>query len=52
MTVSQFGIAWVSSGNIMVGVWFIGYTAIVNSLIFYVHERIWNRVAAGKEILT
>jgi uncharacterized membrane protein len=51
MTISQFVIGYISSGNIWIGIGMIGYGAIVNSTIFYLHERIWNRVRLGKKII-
>jgi uncharacterized membrane protein len=51
MTISQFGIGWLSSGNWVVGLGMVGYSAIVNSIIYYLHERVWNKVKAGKQIL-
>jgi uncharacterized membrane protein len=51
MTMSQFLIGYISSGNPWIGIGMIGYSAIVNSLIFYIHERLWNKTSIGKEVI-
>jgi len=52
MTVTQFTIGYMSSGSINTALLFLGWATIVNSLIFFIHERVWNRISLGKQIIT
>jgi uncharacterized membrane protein len=49
VTLSNFAGAWWVSGSFSAGLAFAGYAILVNSLLYYLHERGWNRVAWAKE---
>lgn len=48
VTLSNFIGAWWVSGSISAGMAFAGYAVIANSLLYYLHERGWNRVSWAK----
>jgi len=50
MFVSLFIAAWSASGNPLTGVEFVGWSIVVNTILFYSHERLWNRISWGKEV--
>lgn len=50
VTLSNFAGAWWVSGSVTAGVAFASYAVIANSILYYLHERGWNRVAWAKEI--
>ena len=43
-------IGWYTTGSIMFGLGLAGFTTIVNSCIYFLHERIWNRSSWGKRV--
>lgn len=49
VTLSNFAGAWWTSGSIESGLKFAGYAIIANSILYFVHERIWNRVGWARE---
>jgi uncharacterized membrane protein len=49
VTLSNFLGAWLASGSLSAGLKFAGYAILVNSLLYYLHERFWNRVEWAKE---
>lgn len=48
VTLSNFAGAWWVSGSFTAGVAFAGYAILVNSLLYYLHERGWNQVGWAK----
>jgi uncharacterized membrane protein len=48
VTLSNFAGAWWTSGSIESGLKFAGYAIIANSILYYLHERGWNRVGWAK----
>ena len=50
VTLSNFVGAWWVSGSIAAGLGFAGFALIVNSCLYYLHERAWNRVDWAKYI--
>jgi uncharacterized membrane protein len=50
VTITNFIGGWLSSGDWKVGVGVVTFALLVNSVIYYFHERAWNRIDAGKEI--
>jgi uncharacterized membrane protein len=49
VTLSNFVGAWWVSGSLMSGLGFAGFALVVNSVLYYFHERTWNRIEWGKE---
>ena len=48
VTVTNFFGGWIASGNPWVGLGVVGFALIVNSTLYYFHERAWNRILWGK----
>ena len=49
VTLSNFAGAWLASGSIATGLKFAGYAIIANSILYYLHERGWNRISWAKD---
>ena len=52
ITASNFAAGWFASGNPWVGLQVAGIALVVNSTIYYFHERAWNRASWGKKVET
>lgn len=50
VTMSNFLGAWWVSGSFGAGLTFAGFALVVNSALYYFHERTWNRLDWAKEI--
>ena len=50
VTITNFIGGWLASGSWQVGLGVVSFALVVNSILYYVHERVWNRIDAGKEI--
>lgn len=50
VTLSNFLGAWWTSGSMAAGLGFAGFALVVNSALYFVHERAWNRVSWAKDI--
>jgi uncharacterized membrane protein len=50
VTITNFIGGWLVSGNPWVGLGVVSFALVVNSVLYYFHERVWNRIDAGKEI--
>jgi uncharacterized membrane protein len=50
VTITNFIGGWLASGSWQVGLGVVGFALVVNSFLYFLHERVWNRIAAGKEI--
>jgi uncharacterized membrane protein len=48
VTITNFFGGWIASGNPWVGLGVVSFALVVNSIIYYFHERAWNRINAGK----
>jgi uncharacterized membrane protein len=48
-TLSNFVGAWWTSGSWQVGLSFAGFALVMNSILYYFHERIWNKADWAKE---
>jgi uncharacterized membrane protein len=48
VTITNFVGGWIASGNPWVGLGVVGFALVVNSILYYFHERAWNRIDAGK----
>jgi len=51
ISTQYFAVGWWVSGNPWVGVGAVGAALIVNSILYYLHERAWNRVQWGKRAM-
>jgi uncharacterized membrane protein len=49
VTLSNFVGAWWVSGSIAAGLGFAGFALVVNSALYFIHERAWNRVGWAKD---
>jgi len=48
VTITNFFGGWLASGNPWVGLGVVSFALVVNSILYYFHERIWNRIDWGK----
>ena len=48
VTITNFFGGWLASGNPWVGLGVVSFALVVNSILYYFHERAWNRIDAGK----
>ena len=51
VTITNFIGGWLASGSWAVGLGVVSFALVVNSVLYYFHERAWNRIDAGKEIV-
>jgi len=49
VTLSNFAGAWWVSGSIAAGLGFAGFALVVNSALYFIHERAWNRIGWAKD---
>jgi uncharacterized membrane protein len=42
--------AWWASGNLASGLSFAAYAIVANSILYYLHERSWNKIGWAKDI--
>ena len=42
VTITNFIGGWLASGNPWVGLGVVSFALVVNSILYFVHERIWN----------
>jgi|694.fasta_scaffold13623_5 uncharacterized membrane protein len=52
VTLSNFLGAWWVSGSFAAGVGFASFALVVNSVLYFLHERAWNRVGWAKDANT
>ena len=50
VTITNFVGGWLASGSWMVGLGVVSFALVVNSIIYFFHERAWNRSAWGKTV--
>lgn len=50
VTVTNFIGGWLASGSWVVGLGVVSFALVVNSVLYYFHERIWNRITWGKDV--
>jgi uncharacterized membrane protein len=48
VTITNFFGGWLASGNPWVGLGVVSFALVVNSVMYYFHERAWNRIDWGK----
>lgn len=49
VTITNFIGGWLASGSWAVGLGVVSFALVVNSMLYFVHERVWNRIQWGKE---
>ena len=49
VTITNFFGGWIASGNPWVGLGVVSFALVVNSILYYFHERTWNRINWGKQ---
>ena len=47
-SLTTFIIAWILTGDLLIGVSIGSIEAIVKVLLYYLHERIWNNISWAK----
>ena len=50
VTITNFFGGWISSGNPWVGLGVVSFALVVNSILYYFHERSWNASDYGRTI--
>jgi uncharacterized membrane protein len=50
VTITNFFGGWIASGNPWVGLGVVTFALIVNSIMYFFHERAWNASDWGKNI--
>jgi uncharacterized membrane protein len=50
VSITNFFGGWLSSGSWKVGLGVVSFALVVNSLMYFLHERIWNVVNWGKAL--
>jgi len=48
VTVTNFVGGWLASGSWKIGLGVVGFALVVNSILYFFHERLWNRIQSGK----
>ena len=51
VTITNFFGGWMASGNPWVGLGVVSFALVVNSILYFFHERVWNRSDWGKEVV-
>ena len=51
VTITNFFGGWLASGNPWVGLGVVSFALVVNSILYFFHERVWNRSDWGKEVV-
>jgi uncharacterized membrane protein len=50
VTITNFVGGYLASGSWKVGLGVVGFALVINSTLYYFHERAWNRINAGKTV--
>jgi uncharacterized membrane protein len=50
VTITNFVGGYLASGSWVVGLGVVSFALVVNSILYFFHERIWNRIDAGRQI--
>ncbi len=50
ITLSNFSLTYFLTGSWQTGLAFVGLATIVNTIVYALHERGWNRIQWGKKI--
>jgi uncharacterized membrane protein len=51
VTITNFVGGYLASGSWKVGLGVVSFALVVNSILYFFHERAWNRINAGKEVV-
>ena len=51
VTITNFVGGYIASGSWMVGLGVVSFALVVNSILYWFHERAWNRTDWGKQIV-
>jgi uncharacterized membrane protein len=49
VTITNFIAGYITTGSWKVGLGVAGFALVVNSILYYFHERVWNKIEWGKE---
>lgn len=50
VTITNFVGGWLASGNWKIGLGVAGFALVVNSILYFFHERVWNVTDYGKKV--
>ena len=50
VTITNFFGGWLASGNPWVGLGVVSFALVVNSILYFFHERVWNKVDWDREV--
>lgn len=50
VTITNFIGGWLASGNPWVGLGVVSFALVVNSILYFFHERLWNRADWGRAV--
>jgi uncharacterized membrane protein len=50
ITLSNFSLTYFLTGSWQTGLAFVGLATIVNTIVYALHERGWNRIQWGKKV--
>lgn len=50
VTITNFLGGWLASGNPWVGLGVVSFALVVNSILYFFHERAWNRADWGRSL--
>ena len=50
VTITNFVGGWLASGNPWVGLGVVSFALVVNSILYFFHERIWNRTDWDRQV--
>lgn len=48
VTITNFIGGYLASGSWIVGLGVVSFALVVNSILYFFHERAWNKIDAGK----
>ena len=49
VTITNFIGGWLASGSWAVGLGVVSFALVVNSILYFFHERIWNKIQWGRK---
>jgi uncharacterized membrane protein len=50
MIIQYFFIGYYTTGSAKFGAGLAGFTTVVNSIIYFLHERFWNKTHWGRKV--
>jgi uncharacterized membrane protein len=50
VTITNFFGGWLASGNPWVGLGVVSFALVVNSILYFFHERVWNRTDWDRKV--